>query len=556
MTKVLFINPTVRHHDAPRHVPYGMAILVAQAVETGHQVQVYDENAWRPDDPEAMVTAVLRADDWDVVATGGLTTTYSSLKRILIAAKRECPTALVVAGGGFLSSMPRDIMEMRPEIDVGVIGEAYATFPEILARGDSEPSTDWSDCKGIIFRRGEGDIVLTPPRELLSSEQLDRLPYPGFDYFPLEKYWENSDTLLSEAAMSAKRRLDINASYGCALICRFCWHLGLIGDTFQHDTPKGKDVFFSYDRHLRWHSPEYVVGMVKHWHDTYHIDFVAFLDENLMTMHRSSRGRWLPEICRLWIENGLQPDCAKNGVPHDENCRNGVHWGGTSHAGQVDREILALMYEAGCVHLDYGLESFNERILDNVGKGSTPEKNKKAIAMTVEAGIRPIPNQIIGFPDEFFDSIYNNMTAWEETGIVCYPFLATAYPGSEWYSVYKDRILEQYDGDLEAFILDLDDATKITANICENFTTVELLGLRELMVTFNYRKVRQFEEEWWARHKSVRLPRFISKGWRERTDAAKRGARAGPFDHQLVEFTREEFHEYVAGRRKFASAAE
>jgi radical SAM superfamily enzyme YgiQ (UPF0313 family) len=275
-----------------------------------------------------------------------------------------------------------------------------------------------------------------------------------------------------------------------------------------------------------------------------------------MTMHRSSRGRWLPEICRLWIENGLQPDCAKNGVPHDENCRNGVHWGGTSHAGQVDREILALMYEAGCVHLDYGLESFNERILDNVGKGSTPEKNKKAIAMTVEAGIRPIPNQIIGFPDEFFDSIYDNMTAWEESGIVCYPFLATAYPGSEWYSVYKDRILEQYDGDLEAFLLDLDDATKITANICENFTTVELLGLRELMVTFNYRKIRQFEEEWWSRRKSVRLPRFISKGWRERTDAAKRSARPNPFDHELVEFTREEFHEYVAGRRKFASAAE
>jgi anaerobic magnesium-protoporphyrin IX monomethyl ester cyclase len=142
VTKVLFINPTVRHLDVPRHVPYGMAILVAQAVEAGHQVQVYDENAWRPDDPEATVTAVLRADDRDVIATAGLTTTYSSLVRILIAAKRECPTALVVVGGGFLSSMPRDIMEMRREIDIGVNGEAYATFPEILERVDSGPSTD------------------------------------------------------------------------------------------------------------------------------------------------------------------------------------------------------------------------------------------------------------------------------------------------------------------------------------------------------------------------------------------------------------------------------
>lgn len=73
------MNPTVRHLDAPRHVPYGMAILVAQTVEAGHQAQVYDENVWRPDDPEATVRAVLRADDWDVIATGGLTTTYSAL---------------------------------------------------------------------------------------------------------------------------------------------------------------------------------------------------------------------------------------------------------------------------------------------------------------------------------------------------------------------------------------------------------------------------------------------------------------------------------------------
>ena len=556
MAKVLFINPTVRHHDAPRHMPYGMALLVALAHQAGHAVQVYDENAWRPEDAEATVVAVLGADDWDVIATGGLTTTYSSLRRIIIAARRECPDALLVAGGGFLSSMPRDIMEMRPEIDVGVIGEAYATFPEILARVDAGRRAEWSDFPGVIFRQVDGGIDLAPPRELLSSEQLDLLPYPAFDFFPLEKYWENSDTLLSEAGMSAKRRLDLNASYGCSLICRFCWHLGLIGDTHQHETPKGKDVFFSYERHLRWHSPEYVVGMVKHWYDTYGIDFVAFLDENLMTMHRSSRGRWLPEICNLWIENGLQPECVEKGVPHDENCTYGVHWGGTSHAGQVDREILDLMFRAGCMHLDYGLESFNERVLANIGKGSTPAKNRTAITDTLAAGIRPIPNQIIGFPDEFFDSVYDNMKAWEETGVVCYPFLATAYPGSEWYTVYKDRILEQYDGDIEAFILDLDDATKITANICENFSTIELLGLRELMVTFNYPKIREFEEQWWARHDTVRLPRFLAGGWRDRTQAVKDGTRDTAFDHELVEFSRGEYEEYRKGDRRFTAAGQ
>ena len=38
--------------------------------------------------------------------------------------------------------------------------------------------------------------------------------------------------------------------------------------------------------------------------------------------------------------------------------------------------------------------------------------------------------------------------AWERTGIVARPFFATPYPGSEWFYVYKDKILKQYGGDL------------------------------------------------------------------------------------------------------------
>ena len=50
MAKVLFVNPVMREEDEPRHVPYGMALLAAIAVRDGHQVQVYDHNAWRPSD--------------------------------------------------------------------------------------------------------------------------------------------------------------------------------------------------------------------------------------------------------------------------------------------------------------------------------------------------------------------------------------------------------------------------------------------------------------------------------------------------------------------------
>ena len=53
---------------------------------------------------------------------------------------------------------------------------------------------------------------------------------------------------------------------------------------------------------------------------------------------------------------------------------------------------------------------------------------------------------------------------------------------------------------VEAFILDLGDATKITAVIAHNFSAVELLGLRELMLQHDVKRIREYEKEWRKRH--------------------------------------------------------
>jgi hypothetical protein len=119
---------------------------------------------------------------------------------------------------------------------------------------------------------------------------------------------------------------------------------------------------------------------------------------------------------------------------------------------------------------------------------------------TLDAGIRPVPNQIIGFPNEDFDSIRLNMRAWQRLGIVVKPHFATPYPGSEWFTVYRRSIEEQYQGDLERFILDLGDASRISATISHNFNAVELVGLREMMLSFNWRAIDAYEKVWRRNH--------------------------------------------------------
>jgi radical SAM superfamily enzyme YgiQ (UPF0313 family) len=491
MAKVLFINPLIREEDDPRHVPYGIALLASIAVREGHLVQVYDANAWRAG--ESVLAQVLRADDWDVVGVGGITTAYRSIKQIVAAAKALAPRALVVAGGGFLTSMPHDIMRFLPQVDVGVVGEAFVSFPEVLRRVDAG-NRDWAAVPGLIWRDPSGQTHLNPEQPLLMD--LDRLPYPTWELFPLDIYFKNSMALFSEEGMLARRRLDINASYGCSLICRFCFHLGIAGDMQMVERNGERDVEFTYKRTIRYHSPRYIVNLVKYARERFGVDFIGFLDENLMTMHQSSGKKWLTEIARLWIEEGLQPQCVREGVPHDPDKCAGVHWGGTSHATLVSPEVLKAIKQSGCSHLVYGYETFSARVMKTIGKGATPETNERSLKWTLEAGIRPIPNQMIGFPDEDFDSIRDNVLAWEKLGLQVKPFFATPYPGTEWYQKNRDRILKQYGGDLEAFLLDLGDATRVTAVISKKFNAVELYGLRELMVLRDLRRIDEYEAEW------------------------------------------------------------
>src|SRR3989344_1016103 len=255
MAKILFLNPVIRQNDKPRHIPYGMALLAAIADKAGHEVMFYDANARRRGDDE--LCSVLSADDWDIVAMGGITTTYSWIKNSLRYAKKHAPRSLLIVGGGIITSMPQDIMRFLPEIDIGVVGEGVATLPDILRKVD-EKKNNWASVLGIIWRDTVGGLHLNPPRPLV--DDMDQFPYPAWDMLPLDIYFQNCEILYCIEGFTAKRRMDLNGSLGCPFICRFCFHLGLAGD-LQNDDPQNdqSDVVFTHDRINRMHSPRYIV---------------------------------------------------------------------------------------------------------------------------------------------------------------------------------------------------------------------------------------------------------------------------------------------------------
>jgi len=383
-------------------------------------------------------------------------------------------------------------MEWLPEIDLGIIGEGFVTWPEVLGKIDQK-DFDFAQTLGVCYREGK-KAILTNVRP--NIKDLDVLPYPAWDLFPLEIYFKNSALSFSEAALSSKRRLDIMGSLGCGLVCKFCWHLGTTGDMVVEEDENGqKDVRFTYGRNIRYFSPRYLVKMVKTLVKKYQIDYVYFIDENFMTMNVASGRTWLKELCELWIEEGLQPTARRDGLPDDQS-QGGVFWSGTSHASLAYKEVLDVMYKAGCASLVYGTETFDPVILKNLGKGVNQKHNIESLKICMDSGIIPIPNIIIGFPQESFQSIRTTLEWMIKLGIHSKPHFATPYPGSEWYYTYKESIIEQYNGNLEAFIEDLGDAMKITAVIAHKFSPLQLLGLQQIVMQRDMRLLDLAEKHW------------------------------------------------------------
>jgi anaerobic magnesium-protoporphyrin IX monomethyl ester cyclase len=511
--KVLFINPSVRYYDEARHVPLGILQLMA-ILERDHpqiKFQLYDQNAFRIDNVLDNSTEgldeVLKSEDFDVVAIGGLITAFRSIKLSIKKIKQIQPHVKIIAGGGFYSAIPYDIMDMMPELDYGCVGESYVTLPELLHAIDK--NEDPSNVKGIFYRK-EGMIKFSEPRELIAD--MDWLPFPAYKYAPLDIYFKNSGIIMSEESLKSKKRLDACMSLSCPFLCRFCWDLGVTSNTKMEvidGKPEPKTGRPGRASIVRHHSAEYFANYVEHlrkdftkipWDEEgngvgYPVDFIATVDENLVAHDAQTRFTWLNDVKdELW-KRDLIADCIKNGVPHDPKTCDGPHYGGTSHAGLINEKTLKTLKDIGVTYLDYGLEHWDNKILRNLGKGATAEANKKAIKLTMDAGISPIPNQIIMFPDESWESLNTMLDAWEDTKIVTSPFICTPYPGAEWYIKYKDFILEQYDGSLEAFIEDLEDATKVTALLTKKFTPAEAVGIQSIMteaaITGDFKNARR-----------------------------------------------------------------
>ena len=270
----------------------------------------------------------------------------------------------------------RLIKEANPDIHVTVGGSIFTRLVDNLRRCDRlfqvtddfivfegekallelvnqlEGKKNFAKVPNLIYREN-GKVIVNQP---FYSENLAEHPAPNYDGFPLDRY------------LAPKTVLPVQFSRGCYYKdCAFC------ALTLDHQNFRQKD-------------PIKVVDELEALSQKYDTPFFFFTDECLAL---SPTRRLCKEILKRQCDFQWTAE-----LRFEKN---------------LSRELLALMRDAGCHKIVFGLETYNKRMMDFMQKGITQENVDRICSDCVDLGIGVHCYVIVGFPTETEDEARETM---------------------------------------------------------------------------------------------------------------------------------------------------
>ncbi|MBU1193371.1 MAG: B12-binding domain-containing radical SAM protein [Proteobacteria bacterium] len=350
--------------------PLGLTYIAAVCEAAGAQVIILDYIVRGYS--KTKLNAELSAFGPDIVGTSCVTMNFKQAAQILQTAKQSNPEIITLMGGPHVSFDSENTLNLYPEIDIVVKGEAEATMAELLAV--IQDRKKWSTVCGIAFKEN-GCAVTTGPRPLI--QDLDALPLPARHLLPMSRY------------QALGYPVSIITSRGCPNQCIFCLGRKMVGSKVRYRSPK-----------LIADEIETLVSSGS--------TFINIADD-LFTSNK----RRVKQLCDEIIQRNIA-----------------VSWSAFSRVNTIDAQTLKRMKKAGCHSVSFGIESGNPDMLRRVKKGITIDQAKKASKACKEAGIRGHASFMVGLPGETFETMTDSLNLQKELEIEsAYHFLAP-FPGT------------------------------------------------------------------------------------------------------------------------------
>jgi len=388
--KILLISPLLTPLRKPGVYNIGLGHIASILIENGHQVELLDIEGYRY--KRNKVLNIIRKTECDIIGIGTIITGYSYLKWLTKEIKKIKPNTPIILGNSIGSTIPEIVLNDLA-IDFVVIGEGEITITELV--DILEKNEDLTKINGICFKKN-GQIIHTPERELVKD--IDSLPMPAWDLFPQEIYMSpikhgNLKKLMPPPTAS------LNTTRGCPYRCTYCYH------PFK-------------DKKIRGHSAERVVEEIKILKQKYNINSFLLADD--ISVLNKKR---MYKICELLEKEKLN-----------------LKWQATARVDLIDLDLLVKMKSAGCRVLGIGIESASQKILDNIKKGVTVDKAKKALLLCKKVGIYAGCSFMIGNLGENRETIFKTVSFIKK--YINEPisfFITTPYPDTELFQYAEDR---------------------------------------------------------------------------------------------------------------------
>ncbi|WP_432842740.1 B12-binding domain-containing radical SAM protein [Dactylosporangium sp. CA-092794] len=264
--------------------------------------------------------------------------------------RRALPDAFLVAGGTEVSDVykhtrpARLLFELFDDLDAVVVGEGETAYADLLDGLDAGTLPVAHPNLRLHPRYGA-----VRPLPMLHYERLAELPTPDFSGLPWDEY------------LSPERFVYYSPSRGCYWNkCTFCdYGLNTDGPT----SPWRQDTV---DLMIRD-----VTELSK---------FAKFIYFSVDVLAPATILRFAEQV----VERGLD-----------------LRWGAEIRLEKYwSDERCELLKRSGCTAISVGFESANQRILDLIDKGTTPEQVRRTIAAMTKAGIGVQMMGFTGFPTE------------------------------------------------------------------------------------------------------------------------------------------------------------
>lgn len=376
-SRILFINPTGWQQWS---INLGLAYLAGSLRQAAHDVLILDLVHRNMSDADLIER--VREFAPGIIGISVKTSTARESGRLAELLSSSYHDACIIAGGPHVTLCAEDFLSEYPEFDFGLLGEADESIVQLVNSIDSDLAL--KEVPGLAYR-SNGAVIVNPRN---APTDLERLPYPDLD--AIDGFcWKGS-------------RYPVLTSRGCPFQCVFCCVNKITGSKW------------------RARSPKHVVDELEYVALEKGVYSFEILDDNFtLNVDRAK------EVCRELMRRDLNLSW---------DCHNGIR------ADRIDDELAALMKEAGCASVAFGMESGHPDTFGLIKKGEPLSAIINAVGTVKAVGMETIGSFIIGLPGDTLEKFIETVRFQRALNLDGTNFsILVPYPKTEVWDVVQSR---------------------------------------------------------------------------------------------------------------------